>query len=307
MHPNPLFGMSPYLTLDDGGGCRGQFFDTVLERTVNRDRQGRMDLGLVSAVGASVDKTRDDRAASSYRQHGAARGRPCGSPEKGNKDPWNVTNVLIDEQSGDPVPGQRTNHLLPCRRPAENDFGAESASQSRYQLVEAGIVEPAGGGRQGDARNRQPGAEDLPGAAVAGGEDDATSALEGFEEILDALQDAQIFDILRLRVPQPGHLGKHEPEVARTSAFDGVPLALVQIGKCDLEMGSDSFSAAGQQGDCGPTEGLTDRSGKGQRESPANAEEAPEAGVKNETPCPRRHGRSVAEQGERKRELSFEL
>jgi hypothetical protein len=30
--------MGPYLTLDDGGSCRGQFFDTIFERTVSRDR-----------------------------------------------------------------------------------------------------------------------------------------------------------------------------------------------------------------------------------------------------------------------------
>jgi hypothetical protein len=205
-----------------------------------------VDLGLVSAVGTPVDEARDDRAASSQGQHGAARGRPCGSAKKGNKDSWNVTNVLIDEQCGDPVPGQGTNHLLPCRRPAENDLGAESASQSAYQPVEAGIVEPTGGGRQGDFRNRQPGAEKLPGATVACGENDSTPDLEGFEEILGALQHAQILDISRLRVPQPGHLGEHETEVAPTSALDGVPLALVQVGKCDFEMGANSLSASGQ-------------------------------------------------------------
>jgi len=184
MHPNPLFGMGPYLTLDDGGSCRGQFFDTIFERTVSRDRQGRVDFGLVGAIRAPVDEARDDWAASSQGQHGAARGRPCGSAKKGNKDPWNVTNVLINEQCGDPVSGQRTNHLLPRRWPAKNDFGAETAPQSGYQPVEAGIVEPTGGGSQGDVRNRQPGAEKLPGATVACGEDDSTPDLEGFEEIL---------------------------------------------------------------------------------------------------------------------------
>jgi len=252
-----------------------------------------VDFGHVSAVGASVDEARDDRAASSYRQHGSARGRPYGSPEKGNKDPWNVTNVLIYEQGGDPVPGQRANHLLPSRRAAEDDFGAESASQSGDQLIDAGIVESSRGGSQGDARNRQPGAEKLPGAAVPGGEDDATSALESSEEILDSLQLDQILEIVRAGVPQPGHLGEHEAEVASTSALDGIPLALVEIREGDLEMGANSLSTSGQQSNRASTKGLTDRSGKGQREFASDAEKAPEAGVEYEASGARRHDASV--------------
>ena len=154
MHPDPLFGMGPDLTLYDGGCCRGQFFDSVLEGTVGRDRQRRMDLGLVSAVGAPMDEARDDRAASSYGQHGAARRRPGGSAEEGDKDPWNVTNVLIDEKGGYPVSGQCPNHLLSGCRPAENDLGSESTSHRGDQSVEARIIEPAGCGCQGYARNR---------------------------------------------------------------------------------------------------------------------------------------------------------
>jgi len=254
-----------------------------------------VDFGLVSAVGASVDETRDDRAASSYGQHGATRGCPCGSPEKGNKDPWNVTNVLIYEQGGDPVPGQRANHLLPSRRAAEDDFGAESASQSGDQLIDAGIVESSRGGSQGDARNRQPGAEKLPGAAVACGEDGATSALESFKEILGALKHAEILEVLWPGVPQPGHLGKHEAEMACTSALDSIPLALVEIREGDLEMGANSLPTSGQQSNRGSTEGLTNRSGKGQRESASDAEKAPEAGVEDEASGAGRHGASVTE------------
>ena len=154
MHPDPLFGMGPYLTLDDGCGCSGQFFDPVLERTANWNRQGRVDLSLVGPVGAPVDESRDDRAASTYGQHGAARGRPGGLAEKGNKDPGNATNVLIDEKGGYPVSGQCPNHLLSGCRPAENDLGSESTSHSGDQSVEAGIIEPAGCGCQGYARNR---------------------------------------------------------------------------------------------------------------------------------------------------------
>jgi len=307
MHPDPLFGMGPYLTLDDGGRCRGQFFDTVLERTVGRDWQRRMDFGNVSAVGAPVDEARDDRATSSYRQHGAARRRPCGSPEKGNKDPWNVTNVLIDEECGDPVPGQRSDHLLPCRRPAENDLGSESTSHCVDQPVEARIIEPASGGRQGYARNRQPGAEKLPGAAVPGSEDDATPALESSEEILDSLQLDQILEIVRAGVPQPCHLGEQQAEMVSASPLDCVSLALVQIGECDFEMGAYSLATSGQEGESGSAQDPTNRSREGQWESSSNAEEAPEAGVKHEASGARRHGRSLTEQGKRKIELSFEL
>jgi hypothetical protein len=307
MHPDRLFGMGPYLTLDDGGRCRGQFFDTVLERTVGRDRQRRVDFGLVSTVGASVDEARDDGASSSYGQQGSTRGRPGRSAEEGNKDPWNITNVLIDQQGGNPVPRQRTNHLLPGRRSAEDDLGTEAAPQVEYQPVDPGIVELSGGGCQGDARNRQPGAEKLPGAAVARGEDDATPALEGFEEIFDALQHAQILDVLRPRVPQPGDLGEHETEMASASALDGVSLALVQIGECDFEMGAYSLATSGQEGESGSAQDPTDRSREGQWESSSNAEETPEAGVKHEASGARCHGRSLAEQGKRKIELSFEL
>jgi hypothetical protein len=108
-------------------------------------------------------------------------------------------------------------------------------------------------------------------------------------------------------MPQPSHLGKHQAEMACTSALDSIPLALVEIREGELEMGSNSLSASGQQSDRGSTEGLTDRSGKGQRESATDTEKAPEAGIERETSCPRRHGRSLAEQGQRKIELSFEL
>ena len=154
MHPDPLFGMGPYLTLDDSCGCSGQFFDPVLERTANWNRQGRVDLSLVGPVGAPVDESRDDRAASTYSQHGAARGRPGWLAEKGNEDPGNATNVLIDEKGGYTVSGQCPNHLLSGCRPAENDLGSESTSHCSDQPVEARIIEPASGGRQGYARNR---------------------------------------------------------------------------------------------------------------------------------------------------------
>jgi hypothetical protein len=236
--------MGPYLTLDDGGGCRGQFFDPVLERTANWNRHGRVDFSFVASVGASVDEPRDDRAASSYRQQGATRGRPGGSAEKRNKDSRNATNVLIDEKGGYPVSSQCSNHLLPGCRPAENDLCSESSSHCGDQPVEVGIVEPASGGGQGYARNWQPGAEKLPGAAVAGGENDATSAFESFEEILGSLQHAQILEIVRSRVPQPGHLGEHEAEMASTSALDGLALAFVQIRESDFEMSAYSLSAS---------------------------------------------------------------
>jgi hypothetical protein len=142
---------------------------------------------------------------------------------------------------------------------------------------------------------------------VARGEDDAASAFESFEEIFGTLQHAQTLDVLGSRVPQPGHLSEHEAEMASTSALDVVPLALVEIRKRDFEMVANSLSASGQQSHGGSTKGLTDRSGKGQRESASDAEKAPEAGVENEASGAGRHGRSLAEQGKRKIELSFEL
>ena len=104
-----------------------------------------------------------------------------------------------------------------------------------------------------------------------------------------------IYRIYQLRVPQPGDLGKHEPEMARSPALDGPSLALVQVGECDFEMGANSLPAARQKSECGSTEGLSDRSGERQRESPANADEAPEAGVEHEASGAGRHGKSVTE------------
>ena len=190
MHPHPLFRMGPYLTLDDGSGCCGQFFDPVLERTADWNRQGRVDFGFVGSIGTSMDEAGDDRAASTYCQHCATRRRPSGSAEKRDKDPRNAANVLINEKGGDPVSGQCSNHLFAGCRPAKYDLGSESTSHCRDQPVESRIVEPASGGRQGYARNRQTGAEKFPGSAVAGGEDDATTALESFEEILGSLEHA---------------------------------------------------------------------------------------------------------------------
>ena len=198
MHPNPLLGMGAYLTFDGCGRRGGQLFDAILEGSIDRDRQGRVNFGLVSAVGTSVDKARDNRAASSYGEHGAAGRRPGGSAEEGNEDSRDVTDVLIDEKGGDPVSGQRTDHLLPGRRPADNDLRAESAAQICDQLVEVGIIELSRSSGQGDARDWQPGAENLPGAAVAGRENDAATVFEGFEEIFDALQLAQSLDLPRL-------------------------------------------------------------------------------------------------------------
>jgi len=142
---------------------------------------------------------------------------------------------------------------------------------------------------------------------VAGGEDDATSALESSEEILSSLQDTQILEIVRPRMPQPSHLGEHEAKMACTSALDSIPLALIEIREGGLEMAANSLSTSGQESGGGSTKGLTDRSGKGQRESATDTEKAPEAGVEDEASGAGRHGWSLAEQGMRKTELSFEL
>ncbi len=91
------------------------------------------------------------------------------------------------------------------------------------------------------------------------------------------------------------------------SALDGVSLALVQIGECDFEMGAYSLATSGQEGESGLAQDPSDRSRERQWESSSNAEEAPEAGVEHEASCAGRHGRSLAEQGKRKIELSFEL
>ena len=130
---------------------------------------------------------------------------------------------------------------------------------------------------------------------MAGGEDDATSALESSEEILGSLQDAQILEIVRPRVPQPSHLGEHDTEMACTSALDSIPLALIEVREGDLEMAANSLSTSGQESGSGLTKGLADRSGKGQRESASDAEKAPEAGVENKISRPRRHEASVTE------------
>ena len=142
---------------------------------------------------------------------------------------------------------------------------------------------------------------------MAGGEDDATSALESSEEILSSLQDTQILEIVRPRMPQPSHLGEHEAKMACTSALDSIPLALIEIREGGLEMAANSLSTSGQESGGGSTKGLTDRSGKGQRESATDTEKAPEAGVEDEASGAGRHGWSLAEQGMRKTELSFEL
>jgi hypothetical protein len=54
---------------------------------------------------------------------------------------------------------------------------------------------------------------------------------------------------LRLRVPQPGHLGQHQAEVAPTSALDISSLPLVELWESDFEMGANSLSAARQESD----------------------------------------------------------
>ena len=128
---------------------------------------------------------------------------------------------------------------------------------------------------------------------MAGGEDDASSALESSEEILGSLQDAQIFEIVRPCVPQPSHLGEHEAEMARTSALDSIPLALIEIREGDLEMAANSLSTSGQEGGSGSTKGLTDRSGKGQRKSATDTEKAPEAGIEDEASGAGGHAGSV--------------
>ena len=107
-------------------------------------------------------------------------------------------------------------------------------------------------------------------------------------------------------MPQPGHLGEHEAEMACTSALDSIPLALIEVREGDLEMAANSLSTSGQESGSGSTKGLTDRSGKGQRESATDTEKAPEAGVEDEASGAGRHGWSVAEIEARKRVLSFE-
>ena len=255
MHPHPLFGISPHLAFDDCSRRGGELQDPVLERTVSRDRQGRMDFGFMGAVSPSVDESRDDRTPSPNRKHGATRGRPGGSAEKWNKDARDVTNVLIDEERGNSVRGQGTNHLLSGSRASEDDLGPEAAPQSGYEAVDPGIVEPSRGGCQWDARNWQPGAENLPGAAMAGGENDPTPSLEGLEEILHAIQLAQILDILRLCMPQPGDLGEHQPEMFGTTPLNRVLLALVEFREGDLEVGANPLSTSGQESNGSSAEG----------------------------------------------------
>ena len=141
---------------------------------------------------------------------------------------------------------------------------------------------------------------------MAGGEDDATFGIEGLEEVLRALQLAQLLHIARPRVPQPSHLGEHDAEMACTSALDSIPLALIEVREGDLEMAANSLSTSGQESGSGSTKGLTNRSGKGQRESATDTKKAPEAGVEDEASGAGRHGWSVAEIEARKRVLSFE-
>ena len=81
----------------------------------------------------------------------------------------------------------------------------------------------------------------------------------------------------------------------RAATDEGASLGLIQFREGDLEMRVDSFSAAGQEAEGSAAQDLSDRPGEGQRESSANAEKAPEAGVEHEASGAGRHGWSVAE------------
>ncbi len=77
-----------------------------------------MDFHHMAAVLAAVDEGRNSGAADFKGETGRAGGRPGFSPEEGHEDSGEITNVLVDQESVNPV------GLEGCEKPAGGAFPA---------------------------------------------------------------------------------------------------------------------------------------------------------------------------------------
>ena len=294
MHPNPLLRVFSDLALDGGGGGGSQLLDLVRERAIGRHRQGGVDHALVSAVGAPVDEAGEQRASHPDREHGGPGGGPRGMAEEGHENAGDVLDVLVDEESTNPISRQGAREPATGGRSPRHDVGAEAGAHGSDEVVQPRVVQLSNGRDERYAGHWQKGAEQLPVAAVAGRENGAAAALEGGIEVLHTFDLANGLDLGRSSAPHPGNLGQHEAEVADAAGSQRVASVLVKLRESDLEMGVDPLPAARKKLERHRAQLWPDGAVEPQGKTTPNLEKGPKTQVECETTATRRHKESVA-------------
>ncbi len=190
--------------LFDRGSCRGgQLMDSVFHRPFCGHWEGRVDLDEVAPVRSAVYEGGDHWTTGHEGEAGCAGGCPRFSPEKGDEDPGEVANVLVDQQPIDLIGFEACKELAARVFAAMNDFAAESRSEVCGDGVDPRVVHLAHRNAYWDACDSQHGVEQLPISGVPCDHHRSLPGLQGPEEVFFASDVAQGREI-------PG-VGMHHP------------------------------------------------------------------------------------------------
>lgn len=240
-----------------------------------------MDLDVVAAIGTAVDERRYREAVCAERQGRSAAGRPGFVTEEGNEDSWDVPNVLVDQETVDPVAPKRTRELASGVPAAGNDLRAEAGPNPGRDVIQARIVHLSDGDGHRDPGRTETGIEKLPVSGMGGDEDGAAAAGAGSLDVLDAVDRDESPDILWVRPPKPRDLAEHRAEVTGTGRENASAVVRIEVREGELEMAPGAGDVAASEPNGGGSERRAGGSQETERQSAASGEENAQTDVED--------------------------